>query len=140
MSEVIIFFHVGILILTVAVILFADFQGVQWVRGKKEVLSKGLMDGLHTIVTIGLSGMLLTGIILFWPLREYSLTEKAFFLKLFFIFILICNSFAIEHHAHLATTTTYKNIPNHQKIILFLSGGISFIGWIGAIIAATQLF
>lgn len=140
MSEYILPLHILILIITLICIIWADIYASLWLHGKKQILNPKIINQLHTAVTIGLIGMITTGIVLFWPLREY-LTDNSpnFFVKMFFVFALVVNSFVIEKYMKLATTQTFKDISLRQKVILFISGGISSLSWIGAILAAFQL-
>jgi hypothetical protein len=141
MSELILPLHIGILVITLICIIWADIYASFWLHGKKRVLDSRIVDRLHTGVSLGLIGMIVTGIVLFWPLREY-LTDKsdAFFVKMFFVFALVVNSFVIDKYMRIATTQAFKDVSTRQKIILFVSGGISSLSWIGSIVAAFQLF
>jgi hypothetical protein len=140
MNEIIVPIHVGILTLTLICIVWADIYASMWLHGKKQTLNGVVVDRLHTAVTIGLTGMIVTGITLFWPLREYLVSQSdAFFVKMFFAFALVVNSFVIEKYMNVATTRSFKEVSVRQKVILFVSGGISSLSWVGAIIAATQL-
>ena len=141
MNDVILPFHIGTLILTLICVVWADIYASLWLHGKKQVLNQVVVAQLHTAVTIGLIGMVASGIVLFWPLREY-LTEQnnAFFIKMLFVFALVINSFVIEKYMTIATTQAFKDTTPRQKVILFVSGGISLLSWIGAILAAFQLF
>jgi hypothetical protein len=140
MNEIVLPIHLTILTLTLICILWADIYASMWLHGEKQVLSSAIVSRLHTAVTIGLTGMIVTGITLFWPLREYLVSQSdAFFVKMFFVFALVVNSFVIEKYMAIATTRSFKEVPLRQKVILFISGGISSLSWVGAIIAATQL-
>ena len=141
MNEVIVMLHVGILILTAGAILWADVYGSSWLKGKKTTLNPVIVGRLHLAVTIGLTGMITTGITLFWPLREYLINENsAFITKMFFVFALVVNSIVIEQYMKIATTTAFKDVSLRQKVILFVSGTVSLLSWIGAVLAAFQLF
>lgn len=137
MNDIIVVIHIGILVLTVVAILSADIYASAWLKGKKDVLDHVIIRRLHLAVTIGLSGMIVTGIVLFWPLREYLTNQSsAFFIKMFFVFVLVVNSLVIEKYMAVATTTAFKNVPKRQKVILFVSGAFSAISWIGATLMA----
>ena len=140
MDEIIVVVHVGILILTAVAILWADIYGSSWLKGKRRTLDPIIVGRLHTVVTIGLTGMIATGIILFWPLRDYLVNENsAFIAKMIFVFALVVNSVVIESHMKIATTTAFKDISLRQKTVLFISGLVSLLSWVGAVLMAFEL-
>ena len=140
MNELIVPIHVGILLATLTCVAWADIYASMWLHGTKTILNNVILTRLHIAVTIGLIGMLITGVLLFWPLQEYLVSQSnAFFAKMFFVFALVVNSFVIEKYMAIATTQSFKEVPIRQKVVLFVSGGASSLSWIGAIIAATQL-
>lgn len=140
MEEIIVVIHIGILILTAVAIIWADVYGSSWFKGKRATLDPVIVQHLHKAVTIGLSGMLVTGIILFWPLRNYLVSgNTAFTIKMIFVLALVINSLVIESHMKIATTTAFKDISFKQKTILFVSGAVSLLSWVGATLAAFQL-
>lgn len=140
MDEIIVVIHIGILIITAVAILSADIYASGWLKGKKLTLNPVIVQRLHKAVTIGLSGMLATGIMLFWPLREHLVSgNTAFTIKMIFVFALVVNSLVIESYMKIATTTAFKDIPFGKKSILFASGAVSLLSWIGATLAAFQL-
>lgn len=76
--------------------------------------------------------MITTGLIMFWPMHTFLLTEGVFQLKMMFVAILIINSFAIGKLIRVATTRPFATLSTREKIPLFVSGGLSTIAWIGA--------
>lgn len=141
MNDIIVVIHVGILLLTAIAIIWADIYGSSWLKGKRATLNPIIIQRLHTAVTIGITGMIATGLTLFWPLREYLTNgNNAFIAKMTFVFALVVNSLVIESHMKIATTTAFKDISLKQKTILFVSGGVSLASWFGAVLAAFQLF
>lgn len=131
--------HVGILFATVGVILFADKEAISWVLGKKEVLKENRIKTLHTLMWFGLLGMVTTGVFLFWPLKPYLLTQPVFFIKMFFVLVLVINGFFIGKLMGIATQRRYKDLGRKEKIPLFISGAISTVAWVGAIIGGLSL-
>ncbi len=87
-----------------------------------------------------LSLMILSGIALFWPAREYLVTQSSFFLKMIFVGFLIINSFVIDTLMTTATHTPFRELSTAKKRFLLLSGGASFLCWVGAGITAFFLF
>jgi len=133
MSDVILPIHLILLALTAICIVFADVYALTWVLGKKQFLNEKLVIRLHYYVNIGLTGMIATGILLFWPMREYLTSQSAsFFPKMIFVLALVINSFVIEKHMCVATTKKFINVSTKEKSILFISGITSFISWVGA--------
>ncbi len=140
MEEIVVVIHIGILILTAVAILWADIYGSSWLKGKRVTLNPIIVQRLHKAVTLGLSGMLATGIILFWPLRNYLIDgNTAFTVKMVFVLALVINSLVIESHMKIATTTAFKDVSLKQKSILFVSGAVSLLSWVGATLMAFQL-
>ena len=85
-------FHVGFIIATVLVVLYADEQGLMWVLGRKPTLSHSRLKLLHTLVWIGLCGILTTGALLVWDGIAYYLTNPLFLAKMFFVLVLVLNT------------------------------------------------
>ena len=128
--------HVGALFLLIPVILFADHEGFSWIRGKKETLNPKVMLILHRLVWAGLGVMIVTGAIMFWPLKDYLLYTPAFYIKMFFVLVLVINSFFINRFMKVALERPYALLTPEEKKPLFISGAASTISWIGAVIAA----
>lgn len=124
--------HVTILTLTALVILYADHEGFSYIRGKKPVLDEKKTHWLHRAVWAGLLGMIATGFIMFWPGREYYLSEPEFLVKMCMVFALLANGVLIGHLSKVSYTTPFAELPAKTKRLLFLSGAISTGGWIGA--------
>lgn len=132
MEEIILPIHIIVLIFTAWNILRADHLGFSWVRGTKPILNANLVKKYHYRTLIGLILMIVTGFLLFWPLREYLLTRTQFYIKMSFVLALILNSFAIGKLSKIATIKTFVSLSMKEKIPLFISGAISTISWLGA--------
>lgn len=124
--------HLTSLALAAGGILIADHSALTWIRGKVDVVSPRLLLRLHWLVTIGLCGLIATGLLMFWPMRAYLMQEPQFWLKMSFVAALIVNSFIIDRLMHKATTHPFKSLTLAQKMPLFISGGISTLCWAGA--------
>jgi hypothetical protein len=124
--------HVAILLLTFAVVVYADHQGFNYLTGRKQVLSKRSVLISHWLVFLGLVGMIASGLSMAWPLKEYYFAEPVFIIKMFFVAALFINGIAISHLMHFATTTPFVELSAGKKKALFISGAISTISWIGA--------
>lgn len=131
-----VWFHLATLFLTVVVILIADHEGLSWMRGKKEVLEVRKISKLHRFMWIGLSLMIVTGFVMFWPLREYLLYHLPFQVKMGFVTVLFINGLFIGRYSHVATQKRFNELSKKEKFPLFISGMVSFLGWVGAIVAA----
>jgi len=132
--------HLGILLITFLVILYTDFNALLWLLGKKEKLSEPLFKKLHIAVSLGLAGMIITGIIQLLPLREWLFTNQLFGLKMFFVGVLVINSFLVGRHMKLACNNSFNELSNIEKRTLAMSGLVSTASWIGAFVVAKILF
>jgi hypothetical protein len=121
-------------------VLYADHAAFDWLRGKIRVMTHRTLAITHWTVTLGLVGLVSTGLLLFWPEREYLLGQPLFIIKMCFVLALILNSFIIETLMHLAARFPYAALTARQKIPLFISGAVSGACWLGAGIAALILF
>lgn len=135
-------FPIHILFLCIAGIgiLMADSSAFSWLRGKREVIGRETLFISHWVVTAGLVGLILTGLLMFWPLRGYLLSEPLFWLKMIFVAALVINSFFIEYLMHTAAHRSFKSLSHAQKVPFIISGGISTLSWVGAGITALMLF
>lgn len=131
--------HIGAVIATIAVIMYADSLALAWVRGERETLDAIRMHLLHRYVWYGLSMCIGTGLLLFYPYPEYLLTQTAFQFKIGFIAILILNGFFIGRLMNTAVTQSFSTLNQRKKMLLIISGGLSTVSWAGAIITATML-
>lgn len=131
--------HVAILFLTIAVILYADKQGFSWILGKDETLNKTKLEILHRLMWGGLIGMIATGVFLFWPLREFLLTQPVYYIKMFFVSVLAINAFFIGKFMNVATERQFSDLSKSERVPLFVSGAVSTVAWAGAIIGGLLL-
>ncbi len=141
MSAYLLPIHLTILGVTALGILLADHEGMQWVSGKKPLLEWKKVFRLHLWVGFGLIGMLITGFLMFWPVRNYLLHNSlAFLIKMMFVAVLIGNSFLIGELTKISTKRTYASLSSAEKRPFFISGAVSTISWLGAATAALFLF
>ena len=99
--------HLIILLATVVVILFADHEGLSYVRQKKMVLSKKIVTVTHRLVWVGLVGMIASGALLVATEEAEVLQETAFYIKMGFVLTLVINGFFIGTLSRVATETPY---------------------------------
>jgi len=132
--------HIISLIYSGIIILIADHDAFSWFRGKVQVLDSKKIDRLHIATWIGLVALIITGIFLFYPARNYLIHSPIFILKMMFVAILVGNGFLIGRLTHVATQKSFTTLSKGEKWPLFLSGTLSTVSWIGATIAAFFLF
>jgi small-conductance mechanosensitive channel len=80
--------------------------------------------------------MVLTGFMIFWPMREFLLSRTQFYVKMAFVLTLFINSFVIGKLQVIATKRTFASLTPQEKVPLFLSGAVSTTCWILTIVAA----
>ena len=131
--------HILFAVVAVATVVVADLHALGWVAGKFTVLPERRLIALHDIVYGGLLGLIVTGVLMFWPLSSYLLTQPAFLIKMGFVLALIINSVVISRHMPLAFTRSFSSLTFRERLPLFISGGISAISWVGALTAAQFL-
>lgn len=140
MHPLLVLLHIGFLCLAALGIFIADHAAFNWMRGKTRVIGKKALFTAHWIVTTGLLGLVYTGLVLFWPVRDYLLTQPLFLLKMGFVVALLINSIVIEWLMHVAAHRPFASLTLGQKAPLFISGAISTLSWAGAGISALLLF
>ena len=134
-----IFFHVVAIICTGSIVLYTDTLALSWLRGTKPVLDTAVVDRAHIAVSIGLALVITTGGLLFLPRAEFLLTSPIFAIKMCFVLALIINGFFIDRLATTATKGPFSSLSDREKIPLFISGAVSVLGWVGAIICGLLL-
>ncbi len=126
--------HLTVLTITAITILYSDHLAYQYFRGTRSILEKKTVHILHRIVSIGLLGMIVSGILLFIPLKEYLLTEAPFYIKMTFVVTLIINAWFIGRVSHTACERPFSELTQKEQKTLIISGIISVSGWVGAAI------
>ena len=140
MGNLILYIHVGSLVVAFVGMLYADAQAWAWLRGRKDTLLHKHLLQAHHVVSYALSAIIVTGLILFWPMRTFLLSTPLFWLKMGFVSALVLNSFAIERLMHLPVRASFRSLTGRQKIPLYLSGAVSVACWLGAGVTALVLF
>lgn len=120
-------------------IAISDYKGSDWMRGKVQILDAKILSRLHLTVFVGLFLMIATGSSMFWEAREYYLGDTTFIVKMIFVLALVINGFFIGVLSKVATATPYSALTPQQKNKLIISGSVSTVGWIGAIICGLLL-
>lgn len=124
--------HLAVLLLTAVGILWADHLGLQYFRGQRATLPARLVTRLHWGVALGLLGMIVTGAWVASDRWAYLMTQPAFFLKLFFVAVLVLNALFITALMKKATTTPFLSLAVRERAVLLVSGAVSGVGWLGA--------
>lgn len=132
--------HIGIIVVTVCVVLYADHHAFRYLLGRERALDKSTTLRLHYTVWALLAGMLITGTALVWQGWAYYFSIPEFKLKLFFVAVLVVNSFVITSIMHAAFETPFAELPRSRQASFLLSGAVSTLGWAGAIATALYLF
>lgn len=141
MSEYFLPAHLIILGVTVIGILLADHEAYAWLTGKKPILEYKKMLRLHLWVGGGLIGMIVTGGLMAWPMRDYLLHNSPAFLgKMFFVALLIGNSFVIGEILKLCTTRTFASLSKKERAPIYISGAVSTLSWVCAALLALFIF
>ncbi len=131
--------HIIAIGVTVLFVLYADKQGLMWVLGKKEVLTKAKITFLHRLVSLGLVVIVLSGATMAYGGFEYYISNPVFLIKMGFVLVLIINAFFIGTLSRIATERSYKSLSTRERIPLLFSGAMSCIGWLGAILLGLKL-
>lgn len=113
-------------------VVHADHLGFNWIRGKEQILDTLSVKKYHRGSWIGLGLMIVTGVILFFPMREFLLTRPQFYVKMAFVITLVCNGLVIGKLQHVATSRTFASLTFSEKLPLFISGAVSTLAWVGA--------
>ncbi len=124
--------HLTTLAITAIAILYADHVGFQYMRGTKVFLDHARTLLLHRIVSVGLTGMILSGAFLLLPQWEFLIEDPVFQLKMAFVLVLTLNAFAIGKLSKITSEQSFGELPSQTKMILLISGALSGIGWLGA--------
>lgn len=132
LNDVILPLHIAILIFSGWNILRADHLGFKWIVENVQVLAENDIKKYHTRVWIGLIGMMLTGFIMFLPMREFLLSRPQFYMKMSFVLALVLNGLAIGSLQKIATKKRFGELSTQEKAPLLVSGAISTLSWVGA--------
>ncbi len=139
MDTILLPIHITILGFTLWNVLKADHLGFNWILGKVKILEVGEVKKYHYRIIIGLGLMILSGVLMFWPMREFLLSRPQFYVKMIFVITLVINSIAISYVQKTACSKTFKSLSLSEKLPLFISGGLSTVAWLGAICGGLYL-
>ena len=133
MQEIILPVHLLVLTFIGITILRADHMAFAWMRGKTTHLDEAKVKKLHRHMSIGLVLMIITGLLMFWPMHTYFLHRVQFFAKMTFVLVLIINAFVIGHLQKKTFNRKYGELTFREKLPLITSAAISTFAWLGAL-------
>jgi hypothetical protein len=121
-------------VITAPAILYADYMGLRYFTGKASTLPLRPLQLVHRAVFIGITLLVVTGIIITVP-RWFMLFDNIlFYAKLAFVLTLIVNGLFIHKLMHKATSSPFASLELSEKRLLMFSGALSGISWIVTII------
>jgi len=122
--------HIAAFAWSVVGIIAADTQGVRWLLGWVPMLRVSYVRFWHRWVWCGLLVSIVSGFLMFWPVREYLLTQPTFLLKITLVLVLCLNALFIGTHMVVATQQPFSSLSSSQRRALLVSGVVSLLGWI----------
>ena len=140
MDDLVFYIHLASLAIAAIGIVWADHQAWGWIRGTHDTILHSKLLATHWVVGSGLTGLIASGLYLFWPARDFLLGQPLFLLKMAFVAALVVNSFVIEHLMHAAVRGPWRALSTRERLPLVVSGAVSTISWFGAGIVALVLF
>ena len=132
--------HLFSMFFSLGVIFAADKEALAWMRGKKTTLRRRRMLIYHILTWTGLSGLIVSGTMLFLPMRSFLLSQPLFIMKLLFVAVLIVNGILIGRFASLSAERSFASLSWDERMPLFVSGAVSSFSWLGAVVLALILF
>jgi len=132
-------FHIGAIVVTGILVLYADEQALEWVLGKKLRIDLGTVRFFHYAVALGLGAIIVTGSLLFLPRASFYLRNPDFIVKMIAVGVLIINTYFIDRFSMVATRQSFGSLPQSQRTPLFISGAVSILGWATALIGGLLL-
>lgn len=126
--------HLVIAIGTGLLVLYADEQAFLWVLGKRALMDEKRVRVLHHAVTSGLALLLLTGGYMYAQAAPAYLSIPTFVVKMATVLALILNTYAIGRFSSVALTRPFASLSHAERLPLFITGAISFLGWVTAFV------
>lgn len=126
--------HLLIAALTIVFVLYSDEQAFLWVVGKKEFMDQSKVTFLHHAISGLLALLIITGGITYVTAAPAYLSLNTFVVKMVMVFVLIINTYFIDRLSAVALTRSYASLSLKERIPLFISGAVSFLGWMTAFV------
>ncbi len=115
-------------------VAYADAQGFAWYAGKKRVLDGAILARLHIWIYICLAGIMTTGTLMVLNRPSRYLGSPFFFMKMFFVATLLINSVVIGLYMKQAFFRSYSSLSDGERRVILISGVVSGVAWVGAIL------
>lgn len=132
--------HILAALFSFGIVWKADKQALSWIRGTQPVLSVQRMRRYHILTWSGLLALVSSGAALSYPMLRYLLAEPVFIMKLLFVAVLLVNAVLIGRLIAIATTKTFASLSWNERLPLLVSGAVSSVSWLGALVLALILF
>ncbi|MDQ5928024.1 MAG: hypothetical protein QG633_462 [Patescibacteria group bacterium] len=127
-------FHLGTLILTGLVVLYADHMGFRYFTGRSQTLDPKKVRWAHRLVFIGLFILIITGVMLTLPSWAVWFENPFFYAKLAFVATLLVNGIFIDRLMQKATIMPYALLSAPERRLLMVSGALSATGWVASVL------
>ena len=131
--------HVTLISLTLLLVFFSDEVALEWIIGVRKTISKQLADRLHLAVSTGLTGTILSGTLLAWPLLDHLMQQPAFLVKMLFVITLVVNAVLIKRLSICATRMPFADVSTAIRKRLYFIGTLSMTCWLGAVVCGILL-
>ncbi len=118
----------------------ADKDAFSWMRGIQTTLDHKRLRTYHSLVWIGLIALIVSGFVMFYPMRASLLGDLLFDIKLVFVLILCVNALLIGRLTQVATLRPFASLSPRDRNALIASGAISVFGWACATAIAFYMF
>lgn len=125
--------HILALCVTLAFVLYADAQALQYARGRIEMFNARTVGLLHYAVASGLAAIMITGGLMYARAPQFYLSDPTFIVKMIAVAALIVNSAFIERFSILAAAVPFTDLSFSERRAFFVSGGASMLGWATAL-------
>jgi hypothetical protein len=131
--------HILFICAAVIIMVMSDGDGYAWMQGRKATLEAHHVRRYHWAMWTVLAGLIMSGAYMAYPRLGYLSHDSAFILKMTFVALLVLNGLIIGHISHIATTRTYASLSRHERLPLLISGFISPVAWVLALVMGLML-
>jgi uncharacterized membrane protein len=131
--------HVGSIVLTLLFVVYADEQGLQYLRGKRKTLQRERVRALHRIVAAGLSVIIATGALMVYQDPAFYFGQATYWVKMCFVLVLVVNACVIGFLSRFAVVTPFQELAKRDQWMLLASGGVSAFSWVATILLGLSL-
>lgn len=132
--------HLFLVILTLFVVVYSDHKAFLWFTGKIKFMDNKITNICHKLALWGFLLICLSGFWLFWPMKDFLLSDKIFIWKMIFVVVLGINGLLIGKLSHYAIEKSFLELDRVSKIKLLFSGFLSTLGWVMSIILGYLIF